>query len=320
MSLTAVSCKILERIICGAILDHCERNNLLFDKQFAYRTDRSITDALLRSIVETCHQLKQSIPVDAVNTDFKNAFETMPHGHLLSVIRLYGVGTKLTQWMSDFLRNRTFTVKVHDVHSSVGRVSVGCPQGTVCGSLLFLLFIDRLKSRIADNIDASIYADDVKFASPARSEDDHSRLQEMLEAFHVWFVRMRLRLSVHKCGVLHFGSRNPAFEYSIGDSPLQKLKIVRDPGIRLSPPLNFVEHAIHVIRRCSMMTNWIFRSISINKPSVYLKLYTSHVLPIGLYASPVWFPHRTTDMELLKRVQRRFLRRVETRCRLERNS
>ena len=75
-------------------------------------------------------------------------------------------------------------------------VSVGCPQGTVCGSLLFLLFIDRLKCLIADNIYASIYADGVKFASPTRSEDDHSRLQEMLGAFHAWSVTIGLRLEL----------------------------------------------------------------------------------------------------------------------------
>ena len=108
----------------------------------------------------------------------------MPHGHLLSVLHLYGVGTKLIQWLPDFLRGRTFSVKVHDELSSIGHASVGCPQGTVCDGLLFILFIDRLKCIIPEKIDFSIYADDVKFTCPIRNESDNSQLQGTLDEFY----------------------------------------------------------------------------------------------------------------------------------------
>ncbi|XP_028966879.1 uncharacterized protein LOC114828136 [Galendromus occidentalis] len=315
VSLTPVSCKILERIICRAILNHAELHGLLSTNQFAYRSARSTTDCLSTFFfTDVCPHLSDSTPVDVVYSDFKNAFERMPHGTLLSILPARGVGAKLIQWISDFLRRRTFRVKVHDVLSSPGSASVGCPQGTVCGSLLFLLFIDQLRHIVPPSVCFTMYADDVKLTVPIRSEIDFVTLQATLESFVTWSDLMGLSLSAHKCGVLHLGRRNPRYRYRLGDSDLDVLNHFKDLGVRFSESLTFSEQADHVIRKGSMLCNWILRSFSIRRPDGFLRLYQSHVVPILTYASQVWFPHKKEDMTGLERLQRQFLRRVEFRC------
>lgn len=86
----------------------------------------------------------------------------MPIPLLLSVLPLKGVGPKLCIWMSNFLRNRSFRVKVHGALSRTGSPKTGCPQGTALASLLFSFSIDQVKFVLDDRVDYLIYADDLK--------------------------------------------------------------------------------------------------------------------------------------------------------------
>lgn len=244
----------------------------------------------------------------------------MPHDLIVSVLSQRGIGGKVLQWISDFLRRRSFRVKVNDELSSEGLVTTGCPQGTVLGSLLFLLFIDQVKLIIPPGVKFAIYADDIKLYAPIRNEGDSRQVQELLHHFSDWATRMGLRLSAHKCGVLHIGSNNHRFEYILDGAPLEKITVAKDLGVRFSSNLNFGEQVTHVVKNCSMMCNWILRAFCVRNMDVYMKLYSSHVLPLLMYACQVWSPGRAGDFVLLERMQRRFLRRVEFRCNLPRHS
>ena len=105
-------------------------------------------------------------------TDFKSAFETMPHDLLISTLPLKGVGPRLVRWITDFVSNRSFRVKVNGVLSRRGFATTGCPQGTVMDSLLFMFFVDQVKEVLRDTVRFYIYADDVKLVRPIRSPKD----------------------------------------------------------------------------------------------------------------------------------------------------
>ena len=61
------------------------------------------------------------------------------------------------------------------------------------------------------------------------------------------------------------------------------------------------------------------RSFALGGPSAYLKLFEAYVLPIVMYASPVWNPTRKGDIKKLQKLVRRFLRTVEYRYRFPRS-
>ncbi|XP_018497184.1 uncharacterized protein LOC108865036 [Galendromus occidentalis] len=75
VSLTSVSCRILEKIICNAVLGNAERQNLISSQQHVYRKNRSTTDNLLSYSNFVACALNKKCPVDAIYTDFKSAFE-----------------------------------------------------------------------------------------------------------------------------------------------------------------------------------------------------------------------------------------------------
>ena len=53
----------------------------------------------------------------------------------------------------------------------------------MAGALIFMLFIDQVKSIVPPSMKYYIYADDVKFVEPIKSEADATRLKALLNDF-----------------------------------------------------------------------------------------------------------------------------------------
>ena len=176
----------MERLVCKEILQNAEIQGLLSDRQYVFRQERSTTDGLLRFSNFVANSMNEGDPVDVIYTDFKNAFETMPHDLLLSVLPMRGVGSKVTAWVSDSLRGRSFRVKIRDALSRVGYATTDCPQGTLQGSTLFLLFVDQLKHVVPERVKVFTYADDVKLAMRVRDQADRVFFQSVLDDFTTW--------------------------------------------------------------------------------------------------------------------------------------
>ena len=182
------------------------------------------------------------------------------------------------------------------------------------------MLMDHMKSIIEAPVRFYIYADDVKFMMVTRTKEDRDKLQRALLDFESWSRNVGLRLSANKCFVMHLGRGNERFHYTLEGSQLEVAPVMRDLGVLISDRLSYGEHVDSVVRRSSMVVSWILRAFVLSSPTAYLKLFESHVVPIFLYASAVWNPSRRGDIEKLRRVQARFLRRVEFRCKLERGS
>ena len=73
--------------------------------------------------------------------DFTKAFDKVPHRRLLSKLRLPGLDGPIWNCFDAFLSDRTQQVLVEGQYSRDAEVISGVPQGTVMGTLLFLLFI-----------------------------------------------------------------------------------------------------------------------------------------------------------------------------------
>ena len=84
-------------------------------------------------------------------------------------------------WIESYLKNRSQFVKVYRTISDVAHVSIGISQGSVLGSILFLLFINNLP-KVINNCSVSMFADDVTlYATGNDVSHIQSTLQEDLE-------------------------------------------------------------------------------------------------------------------------------------------
>ena len=79
VSLTAICCKILERIIKQEVVNHLENNNILNKNQHGFRNRRSCITQLLEVIDIWNSIYDQGIPWDTIYMDFAKAFDKVPH-------------------------------------------------------------------------------------------------------------------------------------------------------------------------------------------------------------------------------------------------
>ena len=80
----------------------------------------------------------------AVFLDLVEAFDTLDHELLLKKCEVYGLRGKSSNFLRSFLFNRYHYVQLNDSSSGKKRIERGVPQGSVCGPILCLVFINDL--------------------------------------------------------------------------------------------------------------------------------------------------------------------------------
>ena len=87
--------------------------------------------------------------VDTIYLDFAKAFDTVPHMRLLKKLHSYGIKGKMLNWISEFIRGRSQEVIVNGAKSETAPVLSGIPQGTVLGSVLFVIYINDILENLS---------------------------------------------------------------------------------------------------------------------------------------------------------------------------
>ena len=150
VSLTCISCKLFEHIVCKHIIGHLEDHEILTDLQHGFRSGRSFETQLITTFHDIASAYnKKGSQIDIAVLDFSKAFDTVPHDGLLSKLKHYGIDDKIWLWISNFLKQR---VVVDGIQSDLVTVDSGVPQGTVLGPILFLLHINDLPSVISSKV------------------------------------------------------------------------------------------------------------------------------------------------------------------------
>ena len=140
VALTSVVCKVLERIICSAILAFLGAQNLISQQQHGFVRGRSCQTNILLCLERWTDIVDSGKSVDVAYFDYAKAFDKVSHKLLLIKLQAYGIDGKLLAWLAAWLVNRRQRVVVGNAKSEWLSVLSGTTQGTVLGFLLFLLF------------------------------------------------------------------------------------------------------------------------------------------------------------------------------------
>lgn len=138
VSLLSQFSKILEKLFSERLVQFVDKNNILSDSQYGFRSERSTSLALieLTEQITKCIDSKQCAA--GVFLDLKKAFDTIDHNILIDKLQKYGVRGTVCDWVKSYLQYRNQFVQIERNKSSFMEIKCGVPQGSVLGPILFM--------------------------------------------------------------------------------------------------------------------------------------------------------------------------------------
>jgi len=107
ISVTCVTCKLLERIVTSKIYDHLVNNNIITNSQHGFVRGRSTCTNLLESLNDWTSNTQDGCQTTVIYIDFSRAFDVVQHDKLFVKLHAYGIGGVLLQWTINLFTCRT---------------------------------------------------------------------------------------------------------------------------------------------------------------------------------------------------------------------
>ena len=249
ISVLPVISKVFETVLQEQLTEYFTTNNLFAPQQYGFRKNSSTELAALELIDRLLNQMNNhKIPTNFY-IDLSKAFDSLQHDILLEKLAHYGLTNKAIALLKSYLSNRKQYVQLSDVRSSVRPISVGVPQGSILGPLLFNIFInDIVKSSTKFNF--ILYADDTTLNSTLDSfgqdavEIQNTIVSELQNIFK-WLDVNRLCLNVTKSKFMLFHMPQkeiPQLSFNINGMVIEHVKEFNFLGLILDSNLNWKAH------------------------------------------------------------------------------
>ena len=101
--------------------------------------------SLVKVVDDTMNVINSGSAVTLVTLDISAAFDTVNHDILLQRLdNDFGIKGLPLQWIGSYLIGRTFHVRVGTSSSGLAKTSVGIPQGSVLGPVLFTAYVSPI--------------------------------------------------------------------------------------------------------------------------------------------------------------------------------
>lgn len=135
--------------------------------------------------------------IGVIFLDLKRAFEVIDRTVLLKKLNGYGIKGMVYKWFESYLEGRSQRVKFGVVLSNPIAVRLEVPQGSVLGTILFLIFINDIVQVIGKECEIRLFADDaVIYTEGYSSLEINEMLNRQIQKVEVWLTPSRILTSL----------------------------------------------------------------------------------------------------------------------------
>ena len=250
--------KVYERILEGQIEPHFL--SFLSPILCGFREGYGTQHALLR-FIETCKKILDKGGVTgALLTDLSKAFDCLNHGLLIAKLNAYGFSTSALRLIHSYLNERKQRVKINGSFSTWKETTIGVPQGSVLGPLLFNIYLNDLFMFVND---AQIcnYADDTTiYACDSNIESIIETLESDALKIAEWFRNNCMKLNEDKCHLMVFGDKSNDISLTIGSVRIKESKEEKLLGVILDKTLCFKQQLRPICKKAGQKLHAISRT------------------------------------------------------------
>jgi hypothetical protein len=232
--------------------------------------------------------------VFVVFLDLKKAFDTVDHKILLKKLWCFGIRDAAFDWFESYLKDRLQLTLVNDTKSDLLHEDVyGVPQGSVLGPLLFLLYIDDLKSVITSNYH-HLYADDTIIISSHQNLDTLiSQVEQDLSHVDRWLKNNKMTINTDKTETIFFGNHSQLNKVdgktiNYMGIPLKRSEKVKYLGVIFDQKMQWESHIKDINNKILLKYSKIRTIASCLTPHTKKLLINALVMPYFNYCSSAW--------------------------------
>ena len=308
ISLVSVFSKVLEKVVYRRIIDFVSKYGIVENCQHGFLPGKSTETASFNLLNFICQNLDQGKFVVALFFDLSIAFDTVNKSFLLTKLYNMGIRGTLLNWINSYMTDRKIIVKYGDIFSDNKPISLGVPQGSVLGPLLFILYVNDASAHLGGN-HLTMYADDLTVVVASENLMElRTNIIKVQGDFEEWCKTNNLILNNDKTVIVNAHIRKPVPDNFFIKNNIKTSNAVKFLGTYLDSTCSFDVHIEHV---CAKLNSAYFATLKLKSTlseAGLLTVYYSLVYSFASYNVIVWGWSR-----LCKRVfiaQKRILRLI----------
>jgi exonuclease III len=285
ISVIAPIAKVFERIIVNQIVYYLYEKELLFNGQFGFRPFHSC-EAALHHIISQMNQVLSLRNIGLfLFIDFKKAFDMVDSKLLLHKLKFYGFSDDAINLIANYFTDRCQSVKFKHHLSDQRPVKLGVSQGTCCGPVLFLLFINDLPWYLSI-FKSLLFADDTTLSLESDSlVKIYSEFTCGMDQLARWCKFNKMDINWDKTKIMFVTNKKDVLipeKISYGNISIEVVTNFTLLGVNIDNKLNF-ENYVSTLRAKINKRLFSIKKLFFLAKSVKIQFFKTFILPIFDY-------------------------------------
>jgi hypothetical protein len=290
-----------------------EQLSQFFQSQFSillcgFRKNHSTQHALYRLLNSWQSSLDDGKLVGTILMDLSKAYDCLPHDLLIAKLAAYGVDFDSLSLLYDYLSKRFHRVKVGIGSSEWLEQSIGVPQGSILGPLLFNIFLNDLFSFIQETDICNFADDNSLYVSGENLAEIIPILQRETSNVLNWFKINSMTANPAKFQAMFLGNREEGVvDLYIDGVNVKTTSCVKLLGVNIDCKLNFRSHVEALCKTASQKVKALLRIRPYLNIFCTRRLCDAYILSTFNYCPLIWMNGCKSNDGLINKVHKRAL-------------
>ena len=273
-----------------------------------FRKGYNTQQALVRFLEKCKSILDNKGFTGAILMDLTKAFDCLNHESLIAKLNAYGFTRTALKHIHSYLTKRQQRVKINGSFSTIKCSSLGDPQGSVLGPLLFNIYINDFFYLVKDT-EICNYADDTTiFVCGTEVDPILKSLEKDAPLLSNWFANNYMKMNDDKSHLLVLGNKGVKATVNISGSLIKESDEEKLLGVTIDKNLTFKSHVNSLCKKASQKLHALARiSTYMEKPQLELTMNT-FIMSHFSYCPLVWMFHDRAANNKINKIHERALR------------